>query len=101
MEQLQTILSDTNDFLWSYIVIFLLAAAAIFFTCRLHFVQFRLVHEMLRLLIHPDKVQPEDIGPDELSEQMPDVGKTKYISLPSRHSSSPSQAASARATSQA
>ncbi len=80
MEQFQTILSDTNDFLWSYIVIFLLAAAAIFFTCRLHFVQFRLVHEMLRLLIHPDKVQPEDIGPDELSEQMPDVGKTKYIS---------------------
>lgn len=80
MEQLQQFLFDANDIIWTYFVIIILTASAIFFTCRLHFVQFRLVHEMLRLLVHSDKVQPEDIGPDELSEQIPDTGKPKYIS---------------------
>lgn len=80
MEAILNILMGLNDVVWSYIVIFLLAGSAIFFTVRLHFVQFRLVHEMLRLLVNPDKVRPEDIGPDELSESLPDVGKEKYIS---------------------
>ncbi|MBQ2322763.1 MAG: alanine:cation symporter family protein [Bacteroidales bacterium] len=80
MEAILNILMGLNDVVWSYIVILLLAGSAIFFTVRLHFVQFRLVHEMLRLLVNPDKVRPEDIGPDELSESLPDVGKEKYIS---------------------
>ena len=43
---------------------------ALFFTWRTRFVQFRLIREMIRLLIHPDKVQPEEIGHDELSMEV-------------------------------
>lgn len=80
MESILNFLTGLNDVVWSYVVIIILAGSAIFFTVRLHFVQFRLIHEMLRLVVHPDKVRPEDIGPDELSETLPDVGKEKYIS---------------------
>ena len=80
MESILNFLTGLNDVVWSYVVIIILTGSAIFFTVRLHFVQFRLIHEMLRLVVHPDKVRPEDIGPDELSETLPDVGKEKYIS---------------------
>ena len=35
---------------------------------------------MIRLLIHPDKVQPEEIGHDELSMEVKVDGEMKHIS---------------------
>lgn len=48
-------LNSVNDFLWSYIVVLALAVCALYFTFRLHFVQFRLLRDMIWLLFHPDK----------------------------------------------
>ena len=80
MDFIQEITVTFSDFLWSYIVITILVGCALFFTWRTGFVQFRLIREMIRLLLHPDKVQPEEIGPDELSEAVKVNGKVKHIS---------------------
>ena len=40
----------TNDILWSYILIIMLLGCAVWFTLRTKFVQFRMLHEMIRLL---------------------------------------------------
>ena len=61
IDSIQNILVQVSDFLWSYIIITVLICCALFFTWRTRFVQFRLIREMIRLLIHPDKVQPEEI----------------------------------------
>ena len=66
IDSIQNILVQVSDFLWSYIIITILICCAVFFTWRTRFVQFRLIREMVRLLLHPDKVQPEEIG-QELS----------------------------------
>lgn len=50
METLQRIINTTNDVLWTYILIAMLLGCAIYFTWRTHFVQFRNLREMLRLL---------------------------------------------------
>ena len=39
-----------NDFTWSYILVAALILCALWFTFRTHFVQFRMVGEMVRLL---------------------------------------------------
>lgn len=44
------LLASLNDFLYSYILIFLLVAAGIYFTVRTKFVQFRLIGDALRTL---------------------------------------------------
>ena len=80
MDLIQHWLTSVSDFLWTYIVIAILVGCAIFFTWRLRFVQFRLLGEMLHLLVHPESVKPEDIGPEELSEDVQEGGKTKHIS---------------------
>ncbi len=80
MDTLQNILIQTSDFLWTYIIITILVCCAIFFTWRTRFVQFRLIGEMFHLLLHLDKVQPNDIGPDELSAEIKVDGKMKHIS---------------------
>ncbi|MDL2221138.1 alanine:cation symporter family protein [Parabacteroides sp. OttesenSCG-928-N08] len=50
MEQLQSWINATNDFLWTYILILLLLGCAVYFTLKSRFVQFRMVGEMIRLL---------------------------------------------------
>lgn len=80
IDSIQNILVQVSDFLWSYIIITVLICCALFFTWRTRFVQFRLVREMIRLLIHPDKVQPEEIGHDELSMEVKVDGEMKHIS---------------------
>ena len=47
---INSILGPLNDFLYGYILIFLLVAAGIYFTIRTRFVQFRLVPDALRCL---------------------------------------------------
>ena len=80
IDSIQNILVQVSDFLWSYIIITVLICCALLFTWRTRFVQFRLIREMVRLLIHPDKVQPEEIGHDELSMEVKVDGEMKHIS---------------------
>ena len=47
---LNTSIVFVNDFVWSYILIGCLIVCALWFTWRTHFVQFRMVGEMVRLL---------------------------------------------------
>lgn len=54
----QQFLKSLNDFLYSYILIFLLVAAGIYFTIRTRFVQFRLIKDALKAL----KEKAEDNG---------------------------------------
>ena len=80
IDSIQNILVQVSDFLWSYIIITVLICCALFFTWRTRFVQFRLIKEMVRLLLNPDKVQPEEIGQDELSMEVKVDGEMKHIS---------------------
>ena len=80
IDSIQNILVQVSDFLWSYIIITILICCAVFFTWRTRFVQFRLIREMVRLLLHPDKVQPEEIGQEELSMDVKVDGEMKHIS---------------------
>lgn len=79
-ETLQNILVTTSDFLWSYIIITVLICCALFFTIRTGFVQFRLIREMIHLLIHPDKIHSQDNSPDDLSAEVKVDGEMKHIS---------------------
>ena len=80
IDLVQNVLVQVSDFLWSYIIIAVLICCAVFFTLRTRFVQFRLVREMVRLLLNPDKVQPQEIGQDELSMDVRVDGEMKHIS---------------------
>lgn len=50
METINQLITITNDYLWSYILIALLLGCALYFTIRSRFAQFRLLGEMFRLL---------------------------------------------------
>lgn len=50
MTIIETFVANLNDFIWTYIMIALLMATAIWFTLRTRFVQFRKIGEMFRLL---------------------------------------------------
>lgn len=80
IDSIQNVLVQVNDFLWSHVIIAVLVCCAVFFTLRTRFVQFRLVGEMVRLLLNPDRVEPGDIGRDELSMDVKVDGEMKHIS---------------------
>ena len=44
------IITEVNDFLWTYILIAVLVGCGLWFTWRTRFVQFRMLKEMIRLL---------------------------------------------------
>ncbi|MEG1544022.1 MAG: alanine/glycine:cation symporter family protein [Tannerellaceae bacterium] len=50
MEIFSSLISGVNDILWSYVLIVMLLGCAVWFTLRTHFVQFRMIGEMVRLL---------------------------------------------------
>lgn len=50
METINQLITITNDYLWSYILIALLLGCALYFSIRSRFAQFRLLGEMFRLL---------------------------------------------------
>lgn len=54
------LLASLNDFLYSYILIFLLVAAGIYFTIRTKFVQFRLISDAIKAL--KEKAENNDNG---------------------------------------
>ena len=47
---LNEIITTVNDAVWGYVLIFVLVGCGLWFTIRTHFVQFRMVGEMFRLL---------------------------------------------------
>lgn len=51
MNDLFSLIDSIQDFLWTYIVLIMLAGCSLYFTLRLGFVQFRKVGEMLRQLM--------------------------------------------------
>ena len=50
MQDIQLILDQINDVLWTYVLILLLIGCALYFTLKSRFVQFRMIGEMVRLL---------------------------------------------------
>ena len=50
MNEFFSLIDSVQDFLWTYIVLALLAGCSLYFTCRLRFVQFRRMGEMVRQL---------------------------------------------------
>ena len=67
------IITSINDVIWSYVLIVALVGCGVWFTIKTHFVQFRMVGEMLRLLT--------DSAVDTVSDQVKEPGvKNKNIS---------------------
>ena len=69
MEQIHNIVDTAQNFLWSYLNIELLILCALYFTWRTGFVQFRLLGEMFRIVVHGDKTDNEkkDTGMKHIS----------------------------------
>lgn len=51
METVFSMLQQANDYLWGYVVITALVFCALFFTIRIHGVQFRLWRDMFRIMV--------------------------------------------------
>lgn len=54
------IINLLNDFLWTYIVITMLVCCALYFTIRTRGLQFRLIGDMLKVLLNIDIVKTKD-----------------------------------------
>ena len=67
------LITSVNDVIWSYVLIVALIGCGLWFTWRTHFVQFRMVGEMLRLLT--------DSAVSTVEEQVEEKkGKSRHIS---------------------
>jgi AGCS family alanine or glycine:cation symporter len=75
---LNELITSVNDAVWGYVLIFALVGCGVWFTWRTHFVQFRMVGEMLRLLT--------DSAVDTVGEQTGTSGADS--SQPRKHISS-------------
>lgn len=62
-ELLQGIVGETNDFLWSKLLIVMLVSLGIYFTFKLKFLQVRMLKEMVRVLKEGRTGSKEDISP--------------------------------------
>lgn len=64
MQQLlQNMVGATNDFLWSKLLIIMLVACGIYFTFKLKFVQFRMLKEMVRVLMEGRTGSKDSVSP--------------------------------------
>lgn len=73
---IENILTQTSDLLWSYVIVAVLIGCGVYFTVCTRGVQFRMLREMIRLLLHPDKTRQ-----DELSFEVNEPnGRQKHIS---------------------
>ena len=79
-----------NDFLWTYVVIVLLVGCAIYFTVRSKGVQFRLLKDMVKVIIdrpiYNDKVEEEKRPTNSDDEKLRKIGSFQAfaVSLSSR-----------------
>ena len=72
---LNALITQINDAVWGYVLIFVLVGCGVWFTFKTRFVQFRMVGEMLRLLT--------DSAVDTVEEQVKEQrqgGRSKHIS---------------------
>ena len=70
------IIDVANDYLWTYVVVTMLVACALYFTLKMHGVQFSMMKEMFRVLKRSGSVEDITINEDGLV----DIKKTKPIS---------------------
>lgn len=64
MEQtIQDIVGIFNDFLWSKVLIILLVVCGIYFTTKTRFMQFRMIGDMVKVLLEPKSKVPGKISP--------------------------------------
>ncbi|MGG2017676.1 alanine/glycine:cation symporter family protein [Bacillus sp. S10(2024)] len=64
MEQFLTnLLGVTNDFLWSKLLIIMLVTGGIYFTFKSRFVQFRMLKEMVRVLMEGKAGSKDEVSP--------------------------------------
>lgn len=64
MEQtIQDIVVIFNDFLWSKVLIILLVVCGIYFTTKTRFMQFRMIGDMVKVLLEPKSKEPGKISP--------------------------------------
>ena len=64
MEQLLVdLVGSTNDFLWSKLLIIMLVVCGIYFTFKSKFVQFRMLKEMVRVLMEGKNGSKDEISP--------------------------------------
>lgn len=54
------IINSINDFLWTYVVITMLVCCALYFTIRTRGLQFRMIGDMLKVLLNIDIVKRQD-----------------------------------------
>ncbi|WP_238486540.1 alanine:cation symporter family protein, partial [Bacillus paramobilis] len=57
------LVGSTNDFLWSKLLIIMLVICGIYFTFKLNFVQFRMLKEMVRVLMEGKSGSKDQISP--------------------------------------
>ena len=69
------LITSLNDFIWGYVLIFILIGCGLWFTWRTRFVQFRMIGEMIRLLTE----SAVDTVGEQVKEQRAG-GKSKHIS---------------------
>ena len=75
MNELNEWITQVNDAVWGYVLIFVLVGCGVWFTWRTRFVQFRMVGEMLRLLTESAVSTVE-----EQTKEQRAGGKSKHIS---------------------
>jgi len=75
MNEMNEWITQVNDAVWGYVLIFVLVGCGLWFTWRTRFVQFRMVGEMLRLLTESAVSTVE-----EQTKEQKTGGKSKHIS---------------------
>ena len=75
MNEVNEWITQVNDAVWGYVLIFVLVGCGLWFTWRTRFVQFRMVGEMLRLLTESAVSTVE-----EQTKEQQAGGKSKHIS---------------------
>lgn len=73
-------LNSLNDFLWSYVIIGFLVGCALYFTIRTKGVQFRLIPDMIRIMLGLDSKPAGKTGPQAAADA-PASGKKRLGSF--------------------
>lgn len=73
---LNTLLTDVNDIMWTYVLVIALIACGVWFTVKTRFMQFRMIPEMIRLLTD----SAVETGQDTMKGDASGKGKERHIS---------------------
>ncbi len=77
---LNTLLTSINEYLWTYLLMGALVACGLWFTIKTHFVQFRMLKEMIRLLFDSAATDPSHLTPSEKRKGKRQESRSKHIS---------------------